>query len=80
MAKELLQSISKDEIERARFRSRRMFHMDMQHNLLAARDEGETAKAIAIAKNLLGMDIPLEKIVEATGLTREEIEALRDAD
>ncbi|MCL1918979.1 MAG: Rpn family recombination-promoting nuclease/putative transposase [Peptococcaceae bacterium] len=40
MAKDLLQTISKDEIERAHFRSRRMFRMDMEHNLIAARDEG----------------------------------------
>jgi predicted transposase/invertase (TIGR01784 family) len=40
MASELLQTISKDEIERAHFRSRRMFQMDMEHGRLVARDEG----------------------------------------
>jgi predicted transposase/invertase (TIGR01784 family) len=40
MARELLQTISKDEIERAHFRSRRMFRMDMEHSLAVARDEG----------------------------------------
>ena len=29
-----------DENERARFRSRRMFQMDMEHNFTVARDEG----------------------------------------
>ena len=83
MAKELLQTISRDENERARFRARRKFQMDMEHNLLVARDEGrdegEEAKAVAIAKNLLEMNLPIEQIVKATGLTHEEIEGLRVA-
>ena len=76
MAAELLQSISKDEIERARFRSRRMFRMDMDHNLIAARDEGIRA----VAKKLLQRNRPMDEIVEDTGLTREEIESLSTAD
>jgi predicted transposase/invertase (TIGR01784 family) len=40
MAMEQLQAISKDEIERAHCRSRRMYQMDMDHNLIAAKDEG----------------------------------------
>ena len=40
MAKELLQSISKNENERAKFRARRKFQMDNEHNLIVARDEG----------------------------------------
>jgi len=76
MAAELLQSISKDEIERARFRSRRMFRMDMEHNLIAARDEG----IMAVAKNAIGMEMPVDTIVKLTGLTREEIESLNTAD
>ena len=78
MASELLQSISKDEIERAHFRSRRMFRMDIEHNRLATLDEGGDARAMTIAKNLLGMDLPLNKIVEATGLTALEVEKLRN--
>ena len=64
MAAELLQSISKDEIERARFRSRRMFRMDMEHNFIAAGDE----RAIAIAKNAIDMDMPIDTIVKLTNL------------
>jgi len=80
MAGELLQTISKDEIERARFRSRHMFRMDMEHNLIAARDEGEVSKAMTIANNLLKRNRPIDEIIEDTGLTREEVENLRDAD
>ncbi|MCL1791889.1 MAG: Rpn family recombination-promoting nuclease/putative transposase [Peptococcaceae bacterium] len=76
MANELLQSISKDEIERARFRSRRMFRMDMEHSLIAARDEGETSKAKNIARNLLKRNRPIEEIMEDTGLTQDEVKKL----
>ena len=80
MANELLQTISNDDTERARFRSRRMYRMDTEHNLIAARDEGEIRKAIAITKNMLDNGEPIEKIIKYTGLTREEVENLREAD
>ena len=72
MARELLQTISRDENERARFRARRKFRMDMEHSLIAAGDE----RATEIAKNLLKMNFSIEQIITATGLTREEVEAL----
>lgn len=40
-------------------------------------DEGKHTKAIEIAKNLLAMDLDIESIVKATGLTSVEIENLR---
>ena len=40
MAVDFLQSISQDEEERARFRARRKFQMDLEHSLLVSRDEG----------------------------------------
>jgi predicted transposase/invertase (TIGR01784 family) len=40
MATELLASISRDEIERAHYRSRKMFRMDMEHGLAVSREEG----------------------------------------
>jgi len=90
MASELLMSVSQDERERAVFRSRRMYQTDLQSNLATAEDrgraegkiegraEGEFVKALAVARNLLGMNMPLDQIVIATGLTREEIENLGD--
>jgi len=77
MAVELLQTISKDENERARFRARCKYQMDMQHDLIVARNEGESAKAIAIAKNALQMGMAIDTIITLTELTREEIEGLR---
>jgi len=49
MAEEMLQTLSKDEIEQARFRSRRMFEMDQQHNRIIAQREGR-AEGIAEGK------------------------------
>ena len=78
MATELLQTISRDEIERARFRSRRMFRMDMEHSLIAARDEGRVEEKIVAAKIMLDDGEPIEKIMKYTSLPREEVESLRD--
>ena len=60
MATELLQTISTDEIERARFRSRRIFRMDMEHSIIAARDEGKIEGKMASAKKMLNR--PLRKL------------------
>jgi predicted transposase/invertase (TIGR01784 family) len=79
MGASLLMSVSKDERERAAFRSRRMHQTDMQSNMATAEDRGGKKKALVIARNLLKMNLPFEQIVSATGLTFEEVEALRNA-
>ncbi len=84
MAGNLLMSISQDERERAVFRSRRMYQTDLQSDLATAEDRGEkrgekrgiVAGKIEVARNLLSMKLPLDQIIKATGLTREEIERL----
>jgi predicted transposase/invertase (TIGR01784 family) len=43
------------------------------------RSEGRTEGILEIAKNLLKMNMPLEKIAEATGFTIKEIEELQPA-
>jgi predicted transposase/invertase (TIGR01784 family) len=90
MAGDLLMSVSKDERERAIFRSRRMFQSDQDSNIATAeyrgeiRGEargakiGEKKKALAIAQNLLIAGDPIDKIITVTGLTREEIKNIRD--
>jgi predicted transposase/invertase (TIGR01784 family) len=77
MATELLQTISKDENERARFRARRKYQMDLDHSMLVARDEGIEEGIIQVAIKMLKLGFPIEQIIEATGLTREYIEKLR---
>jgi predicted transposase/invertase (TIGR01784 family) len=101
MANELLQTISKDENERARFRARRKYQMDLDHSLLVARDEGleeglekglekgleeglEKGREagieegiIRVAIKMLKLGLPVEQIINATGLSWEYIEKLR---
>ena len=70
-------SISQDERERAVFRSRRMYQTDLQSDLATAEDRGERRGRIEVARNLLKINLPLEQITLATGLTSEEVERLR---
>jgi predicted transposase/invertase (TIGR01784 family) len=72
MASELLQTISKDENERARFRARRKYQMDLDHSLLVARDEA----IVSVAIKMLKLGLPIEQIIEVTGLTRGDLEKL----
>jgi hypothetical protein len=73
MAGNLLMSVSKDERERAIFRSRRMFQSDQESNIATI----EKRKALAIAGNMLKRNRPVDEIAEDTGLTGEEVEGLR---
>ena len=88
VASNLLMNISQDERERAIFRSRKKFQMDMSSNMATAIDNaeergekrgekrGKKEMAFTIAKNLLAMNLPFEQVEAATGLTFEEIENL----
>jgi predicted transposase/invertase (TIGR01784 family) len=76
MAGDLLMSISQDEKERAVFRSRRMFQTDMASDMATAEDRGEKKGRLAIARNMIKRNRPIEDIIEDTGLTREEVENL----
>jgi len=73
MAGNLLMSVSQSEKERAIFRSRRMFQTDQESNIATA----EYRTKLDIAKNLLSMNMSLEQIIKATGLTLKEIESLK---
>jgi len=42
--------------------------------------KGRVEGCVDVARNLLRMNLPLEQIITATGLTRAEVEALREAD
>lgn len=75
MAGNLLMSISQDEVERARFRSRRKFQTDYQSDMATSWDNGAKSAALSIAKKLLAMGMPHDQIAVATGLTLEEVES-----
>ena len=78
VAGNLLMSISQNERERAIFRSRRKFQTDLQSDLATAEDRGRVERSFEIARNLLKISLPLEQISIVTGLTREEVENLRE--
>ena len=78
MAGNLLMSVSRDEQERAVFRSRRMYKSDRESDIATAEDRGEQRRALAMARNLLKRNRPIDEIIEDTGLTREEVENLND--
>ena len=63
------------EIERMRSRARNNEASALGH----ARREGEKAKAVAIARNAVQMNLPIEDIIKLTGLSRDEIENLNSA-
>jgi len=76
VAGEMLMSISKDERERAVFRSRRMYQTDLLSNLATAEDRGWIKGKLEVARTALQMNMPIDDIVKLTGLTRKEIERL----
>ncbi len=78
-------SISQDERERAVFCNRRMYQTDLQSDLATAEDRGKkigkeqgiVAGKTKVARNALRKKMPINDIVDITGLTYAEVEALR---
>ena len=50
-----------------------------RHNEASALRHEREQNTIEIAKNLIKVDVPVEKIITATGLSREEVENLSNA-
>ena len=59
------------------FREMERLRSKARHDEAQALYNAERKKVIEIAKNLLGMNLPIDKIVVATGLTKEEVEGLK---
>ena len=74
MASEVLITISKDEIERARLESELKYELDTQSKLAYAKQEGREE----VARNALSKGIPLDLIQDITGLDAETIRELAD--
>ena len=68
-------TVSQEEHERAKLRSRRMFETDMQSNIATSEDIGEKEKTLEIARNALRMSstMPVDDIVRLTGATDDEV-------
>ena len=77
-AKNELERISQDEILRRQLLKAKIARMDAIQREKDARDDGKEEKAIEIAKNLLKKNIPIEIIIDATGLTKEEIKKIKN--
>jgi predicted transposase/invertase (TIGR01784 family) len=80
MANTILNNISTNEDERAKFRARRKFQLDAAHDrayLIRIGEENLLKGKLEIARNLIRRGRPLAEIIEDTGLSREEIENLR---
>jgi len=73
MAGNLLMNISQDERERAIFRSRKKYQLDIASDMATVRDNA----MIEVARHMLLDGEPVEKIVRYTGLTADEVEDLR---
>jgi predicted transposase/invertase (TIGR01784 family) len=80
VAGEVLMSISKDERERAIFRSRRIALADQESNRITLVQNTRTQRDIEIAKIMIADNEATDRIERYTGLTHEEIENLRNAD
>ncbi|MDR1248553.1 MAG: Rpn family recombination-promoting nuclease/putative transposase [Treponema sp.] len=72
MASEVLITISKDEVERARLMSEYKYELDTQSMKVEAKREGIRE----VAQNLKQLGISVEQIVQATGLSAEDIAKL----
>ncbi|GHU06262.1 hypothetical protein FACS1894147_13010 [Spirochaetia bacterium] len=92
MASEVLMTISRDEVERARLTSEFKYEMDLQSKMVTARREGEQRGEQRglqkgrqegrregeqeVAKNLKALNISVDTISRSTGLSPEEIAGL----
>ena len=73
-AKEVLEEISGDKREEELAFQRLMYKMDKEAVEAAGYDKGREKEREEIARKMLEQNIPIETIIECTGLTKEEIE------
>ena len=81
-AKEELDRISQDDLLRRRLLKAELLRMDQEQReddaMAKGKREGKQEEKTEIAKNLLKEKVSLEIIMKATGLTKEEIEKIRN--
>lgn len=75
-AKDELDRISQDDLVRRRILRAELERMDMEQIKEDAFEDGEKKKAIEIAKKMLAKNIPVETIIEVTGLKKQVIEKI----
>jgi len=72
-----LMEMSNDERTRMLIEAQQKLEWDIRARERGAREIGRNERNIEIAKNLLQIDVPIDKIIMATGLAHDEIEALK---
>ena len=72
-----LDEMSADENERLEAYKRKLAIWDYNVSINEATDRGKKEKELEIAKNLKKQGVGIEIIIKATGLSREEVEALK---
>jgi predicted transposase/invertase (TIGR01784 family) len=72
-----LRTVSQDEETRRIYEMREKAMSDWTSGVNHARREGELVKALAIARNMMKRNRPIDEIIEDTGLTRAEVEKLK---
>ena len=76
MASEVLISISKDEVERARLMSEYKYVVDTQSKVVHAKREGIQQGMLKIARHMKADNVPASQISAYTGLTEQQIKDL----
>jgi predicted transposase/invertase (TIGR01784 family) len=78
MASQVLMTISRDEVERARLISEEKYILDIQSKVVHARRPGEAKGTLEIARKMKQAGRPFTEIAEFTGLTPEEIQQMKN--
>ncbi|MDR1444885.1 MAG: Rpn family recombination-promoting nuclease/putative transposase [Treponema sp.] len=76
MAGEVLMTISRDEVERARLMSEYKYAVDLQSRMVTARRQGERDGIAKVARKMKAQGIPVGQIAELTGIPPEDIAKL----
>ena len=63
--------------ERAKYQLDMTTERDIKNQIEYARDDGAEKKALKIAQNLLELGVAIDIIAKGTGLSVEDVEALR---
>ncbi|MGI5172609.1 Rpn family recombination-promoting nuclease/putative transposase [Treponema sp. OMZ 840] len=73
----MIRTVKQNEQARQEYRFMSAFEMDArEEGIQQGIEQGTYQKAFETAKNLLAMNLPIENIAQATGLSIEEVKAL----
>ena len=76
MAENIYRKVTQDQIDAARAEARYRYQLQYNTDMYWSKEEGKEEEKRIIAEKLKSAGIPLDTIVQSTGLTLAEIEAL----